>query len=68
MKEIDKWFDPDYMTSMEFRWSFSWNVLANPSARYPVPKHYHYTFLKVVWKLGLVSPECISGVAGLFHE
>lgn len=48
--------------------NFAWDVLANPSSRWPVPRNEHYQFLRTCWRLDLVKPETISKIARLFHN
>lgn len=47
---------------------FPYRVAANPSSNWPVKKAHHYEFLRVCWKLRLVSLNTMRKVADALQE
>lgn len=47
---------------------FPFIIAANPSSAFPVKKAHHYNFLKVMWRLNLISIEAIKRCADALQE
>jgi len=47
---------------------FPFVIAANPSSQFPPKKERHYEFLKVLWRLNLVSLESIARCADALQE